>query len=315
MFVEGLHEKDIFSKGFPFRLEINTEVDFEYPVHWHAAIELLYVEKGNFDISVNNDKFDLEEGDILFISNGDTHSFSNQNNIGRRIFIQFDSPAFNAFGSNNIIKPLISNTFKISSKDNPFYLNLKSHILSIIESYNKENLASDKPYGADKSLSSTYTFLKCKKDFGFELFLSARVYDILAIISYFLADKVNLQSSNNSIKKIHGLEKLTEAFKYIDANYMNNISLADVAKAVGFSEFYFSRIFKNITEKNFSHYLNEYRIKQAEHFLVKSNMSVADIAYTVGFNSIVTFNRSFKSITGCSPSMYKKIGKTDFHRF
>jgi AraC-like DNA-binding protein len=290
MFVEGLHEKDIFSKGFPFRLEINTELDFEYPVHWHAAIELVYVEMSNFNISVNNGDFDLEEGDILFIANGDTHGFSNQNNIGRRIFIQFDSSAFNALGSNNIIKPLLSNTFKISSTDIPFHLNLKNHIFNIVESYSK-------------------------KDFGFELFLSARIYDILSIISCFLADKVNLQSSNNTIKKIHGLEKLKEAFKYIDANYMNDISLPDVAKSVGFSEFYFSRIFKDITEKNFSLYLNEYRIKQAEYFLIKSNMSVSDIAYTVGFNSIVTFNRSFKSIKGCSPSVYKKIGLPSFDRF
>ncbi|MHB8063975.1 MAG: helix-turn-helix domain-containing protein [Ruminiclostridium sp.] len=309
MFVEGLHEKDIFSEGFPFRLEINTEVNFEYPVHWHTAIELLYVESSNFNISVNNGNFDLEEGDILFIANGDTHGFSNQNNIGRRIFIQFDPSAFNAFGCNNIIKPLISNTFKISSKDIPFQQNLKNHIVSIVESYSKVNLASTKPYDTGESLSCTYTFLKCKKDFGFELFLSARIYDILAIISYFLAGKVNLQNSNNNFKKIHGLEKLKEAFKYIDANYMNDISLPDVAKSVGFSEFYFSRIFKDITEKNFSLYLNEYRIKQAEQFLIKSNMSVADIAYTVGFNSIVTFNRAFKSIKGCSPSVYKKIGQ------
>jgi AraC-like DNA-binding protein len=89
---------------------------------------------------------------------------------------------------------------------------------------------------------------------------------------------------------------------------MNDISLSDIAKAVGFSEYYFSRLFKDVTEKNFSHYLNEYRIKQAEYYLTRSGMSVAEIAYTVGFNSIVTFNRSFKSVKGCSPSTYKKIG-------
>ncbi len=282
MFVEGLHEKGIFTDDFPFRLEINTLDNFDYPLHWHAAIELLYVEKNRFNMYVDNGKFELEEGDILFIANGDTHGFST-NNSGRRIFIQFDLPAFNAIGSNNIIKSLISNSFKISSKDAPFHQNLKNHIISIVENYSK-------------------------KDFGLELFLSARIYDILAIISGYLADKVNPRNSTNSIKKIHGLEKLSNAFKFIDENYMNDISLADVANAVGFSEFYFSRIFKDITEKNFSLYLNEYRIKKAEHYLIKSNMSVADIAFTVGFNSIVTFNRSFKSIKGCSPSVYKKIG-------
>lgn len=283
MFVEGLHEKDIFTREFPFRLEDNTEADFTYPVHWHAAIELLYVEKNSLNITVNNNEFTLQEKDILFIANGDTHGFYNQNNQGRRIFIQFDSSAFNTLGSNTIIKPLISNTFRLSSQEAPIYDELSTHIMSIVDSYKN-------------------------KSFGYQLFLCARIYDILALISNYLLDRVKPQSSTDTVKKIQGLDKLSEAFKYIEKNFMNDISLADVAKAVGFSEFYFSRIFKDITEKNFSQYLNEYRIKQAEHYLSNSVMSIADIAYTVGFNSIVTFNRSFKSVKGCSPSTYKKIG-------
>lgn len=283
MLVEGMHEKGIFTEDFPFRLAINIEDNFEYPMHWHAAIELLFVEVNSLNICVNNRELVLDEGDILFIAKGDTHGFSNQNNKGRRIFIQFDTSTFNAFESNNIVKSLLSSTFKTSSKNDPFYQQLKEHIASIITAYSK-------------------------KSFGLELFLSARIYDILAIIASFSAEKINLQNSSDNIKKINGLEKLSYAFKFIEANYMNDIALSDVAKAVGFSDFYFSRIFKEISEKNFNHYLNEYRIKQAEYFLMKSNMSVADIAYTVGFNSIVTFNRAFKSIKGCSPSRYKKIG-------
>ncbi|QNU67220.1 helix-turn-helix transcriptional regulator [Ruminiclostridium herbifermentans] len=283
MYVDGLHEKGIFADGFPFRLEINTLDNFDYPVHWHAVIEILYIEKNHFNINVNNKEFKLDEGDILFIASGDTHGFSNRNNIGKRIFIQFDSSSLSTFGNNNIIKALISSTFKISIKDVPFHESIKEHILSIVEKYSK-------------------------KDFGFELFISARIHDIFAIISKFLADKINLENSTGNIRKMQGMDKLAEAFKFIEANYMNDISLSDVAKAVGFSESYFSRMFKDITEKNFILYLNEYRIKQAELFLTSSNMSISDIAYAVGFNSIVTFNRSFKSIKGCSPSLYKKIG-------
>lgn len=283
MYVDGLHEKGIFADGFPFRLEVNTFDNFDYPVHWHAVIEILYIEKNHLNINVNNREFKLEEGDILFIASGDTHGFSNRNNNGKRIFIQFDSSSLSTFGNNNIIKALISSTFKISIKDVPFQESIKEHILSIVENYSK-------------------------KDFGFELFISARIHDIFAIISKFLADKINLENNTGNIKKMQGMDKLAEAFKFIEANYMSDISLSDVAKAVGFSESYFSRMFKDITEKNFILYLNEYRIKQAELFLMASNMSIADIAYAVGFNSIVTFNRSFKSIKGCSPSVYKKIG-------
>lgn len=283
MILEGLHEKGIFADDFPFRLDINTQDNFEYPVHWHSAVELLYVEKNDFQITVNNGHYVLNEGDILFIANGDTHSFSNRNSTGRRVLLQFDSSVFSTLGCSSIIKPLISNSFMISHKDIPYYENLRNHIMSFAESYKN-------------------------KQFGYELFLRARIYDILSLISSFVAGKASLSDSYSGVRKVHGLEKLTDAFKYIEDNYMNDISLSEVAKAVGFSEFYFSRIFKDITEKSFSHYLNEYRIKKAEYLLVDTGMSIAEIAYNVGFNSIVTFNRSFKGIKGCSPSVYKKIG-------
>ncbi len=283
MFVEGLHEKDIFSKEFPFRLEINTNIDYVYPVHWHAAIELIYVEENPFSVTVNNSEISLEEEDILFIARGDTHGFPNKRGHGKRVIIQFDTSAFNALGSNNIIKPLLSNTFKISKTETPYHSDIKEQIKAVVD------CCSQKPY-------------------GYELFLSARVYDILAIISKHVMERVKPQSTVPAAKKIHGLEKLSEAFKFIEENYMNDISLADVAKVVGFSEYYFSRIFKSITEKSFSHYLNEFRIKQAEVYLTKPAMSMADIAYSSGFNSIVTFNRAFKAVKGCSPSTYRKIG-------
>lgn len=282
MILEGLHEKGIFEDDFPFRLDINTWDDFEYPVHWHSAVELLYVEKNDFRITVNNDSYTMDEGDILFIANGDTHSFSNRNSTGKRVFIQFDPSEFSAFSGGSAIAPLISNSFMVSHKDSPYYESLRNHIISFVESY-------------------------MNKDFGFKLFLRARIYDILSVISSFFAGRASFQESSG-VRKIQGLEKLEEAFKYIEENYMNEMALSDVAKAVGFSEFYFSRIFKDITEKNFSHYLNEYRIKKAEYLLVSSGMSIAEIAYNVGFSSIVTFNRSFKGIKGCSPSVYKKIG-------
>ncbi len=281
--IEGMHEKNIMEKDFPFRLAVNTKTAFTFPVHWHAAIELLYVEESSITVTVNNKDYALEEGDILFIAKGDPHGFQDPRNKGRRIFIQFEPSAFNALGSSDIINPLIFNTFKISNQDNPFNDDLTVHIKRIVDSYSE-------------------------KAFGYQLFLCARIYDILSIISTFLMDKTNLQSGSDKVRKIRGLEKLSEAFKYIETNYMNDISLSDVAKAVGFSESYFSRLFKSITERNFSLYLNEYRIKQAEHFLGKSSMPVSEIAYAVGFNSIVTFNRSFKAVKGCSPSTYKKIG-------
>jgi AraC-like DNA-binding protein len=279
MIVDGLHEKNIFPEKLPFRLETNSHVDFVYPIHWHSAVEIILIEKNDFNVTVNNSNYQLNENDILFIAGGDTHGFNNVNKPGIRYFIQFDLSDFNTFVNSNKLKEFLSSTFLIQNSDNGDYLALKSTILDIVR-FNQ------------------------KRDFAYELFLCARIYAILAILCTIIAGREKAQVQKT---KIYGLDKLNNTFKFIEQNYMNDIRLADVAKAAGFSESYFSRTFKEIMEKDFHDYLNEYRIKQSEYYLTNTAMNVADIAFTVGFRSIVTFNRCFKDVKGCTPSMYKRL--------
>lgn len=283
MFLEGLHEKEIFPKDYPFRLEVNTAKDFYYPMHWHNAVELLYVAEGSCMSTVNNTVYSLVERDILIISGGDIHDFHIRNSNGKRIFIQFDISALGGLGSISIAKPFLALSRKISLIDDmEFHNSLEEQILKIIIEYDK-------------------------KDFAYSLFLSARIYDILAILARNLAWRQSSQAVQSSIKKIHGLEKLNQAFKFIEENYQNNITLKDVSRASGFSEYHFSRMFKEVTEKNFHTYLKEFRIKKAENLLMNTGISIAEISHAVGFNSIVSFNRTFKCIKGCTPSAFKKM--------
>lgn len=108
-------------------------------------------------------------------------------------------------------------------------------------------------------------------------------------------------------KQVIGLEKVNKTFEYIETNYKSNISLSDIANAVGFSEYYFSRIFKELTEKSFRQYLNEFRIKKEENLLENRNISIAQAGFEAGFKSIATFNRIFKQIKGCTPQEYRKL--------
>ena len=60
------------------------------------------------------------------------------------------------------------------------------------------------------------------------------------------------------------------------------------------------------TGKKISDYINELRIKRAIEEIEKGNMLILDIALEAGFESLSTFNRAFKKITGTTPSDYKK---------
>lgn len=52
-------------------------------------------------------------------------------------------------------------------------------------------------------------------------------------------------------------------------------------------------------------FLNERRITKAEELLYTTVLSVTDIAMQSGFSSISAFNRTFKTMKGCSPSEYR----------
>lgn len=282
MFIDGLHEKDIYMENFPFRLVENTAVDMEYPSHWHNAVEILYLLENSFTMKINNSDILLRERDILIIAAGDIHSFPKIQHTGTRIFIQFDPAKLEGIGI-DILKPFSVDTALISPDSSPeFHKSLEEQILMLIDEYQN-------------------------KDRAYQFALNARIFDIMTILSRSCSDSKPGLNSLKSGKKVYGLEKLNKAFEYIEQNYRNEILLKDAAKFSGFSEYHFSRIFKDTMEKNFHDYLKEYRIKKSESLLSDSKYSISQAAYMSGFNSLATFNRAFREVKGCTPTIYRKL--------
>lgn len=64
--------------------------------------------------------------------------------------------------------------------------------------------------------------------------------------------------------------------------------------------------------KNFSDFLNHYRIEEAKHLLQRQDcdLSITDIASGVGYSSLSSFNKAFKQIADCTPSVYRKQHST-----
>ena len=95
-----------------------------------------------------------------------------------------------------------------------------------------------------------------------------------------------------------------------DAIYLNpKISLIDVATATETTPKMLSRVINESTGKNFSEFVNSYRIEKAKELLVApetKNEKIISIAYDSGFNNVTTFNLAFKAITQMTPSQYRK---------
>jgi two-component system response regulator YesN len=100
-------------------------------------------------------------------------------------------------------------------------------------------------------------------------------------------------------------DTLDKAIQFIHSNYGENLTLNDVAYKVGFSTYYFSKLFKKTFGTTFTNYLTQYRIIQAKELLLDPHLTVKSITYQVGFMDPNYFTRVFKKIVGVTPTEYR----------
>ena len=82
-------------------------------------------------------------------------------------------------------------------------------------------------------------------------------------------------------------------------------SRADLARELNVSENVLSRVINVAFTKSFRQLLNEHRIKEAKGLLSGSDLQMIQIAFDAGFNSLASFNRVFKEMTGQTPTAFR----------
>ena len=102
-----------------------------------------------------------------------------------------------------------------------------------------------------------------------------------------------------------GNEQIEAACRYMQANLGKMITRDEVAGAVWLSPSYFSHLFKQTMGIGYNEYLTELRIRQAKRMLVQ-NVSISDIAVSVGFRDARYFSNIFQQKTGYTPSEYRR---------
>lgn len=96
---------------------------------------------------------------------------------------------------------------------------------------------------------------------------------------------------------------------YIKQHLAEKLTLEQAAEQVALSKSYFCRVLKDELGYTFTEYVNHLRIERAMLYLRESVLSIADVAYAVGFDDQSYFTRIFKKATGMSPGQYRKHHK------
>ncbi len=105
--------------------------------------------------------------------------------------------------------------------------------------------------------------------------------------------------SNNSL--------VQNIIDYMEDKFTTKLSLVDIAEHFNMSPYALSKKFKQHMGFGFREYLIHRRIVAAQKMLKETDFKVAAIASKVGFDSLTTFNRDFRMLTGIAPAVYRSI--------
>lgn len=102
-------------------------------------------------------------------------------------------------------------------------------------------------------------------------------------------------------------EAASRAAQMMRENLAEDISLQDVADAAYISPYHFNRVFRSVAGIPPGRFLSALRIQEAKRLLLSSDLSVTDVCFEVGFNSLGTFSRRFAQLTGLPPRRLRTL--------
>ena len=97
-------------------------------------------------------------------------------------------------------------------------------------------------------------------------------------------------------------KKLAHVLDLIESDLSEDLSLKVLATAAGLSEYHFLRMFKQSTGYTPHQYVINQRIERARELLKRTEMSITEIAYLLGFSNPAHFTHHFRRKTGFTPS-------------
>lgn len=98
---------------------------------------------------------------------------------------------------------------------------------------------------------------------------------------------------------------INKAIKEMNINYNDSLTLESMANYLGLNKCYFCDLFKKETGKTYSQVLNEIRVEKSLELLINTNMTILEIALSVGYNNQNYYNMAFKRIMGTTPFKYR----------
>ncbi len=149
----------------------------------------------------------------------------------------------------------------------------------------------------EKNLSNIDTLIKVENQ-----------QDLCAWVGRAVDDFIELVHSRQDS---HRISQIKPAIDFINANYAQQITLANVAKSSHLSVSRLAHVFKEQAGITIVDYITNVRIEVAKNLLIATNKSCTEICFEVGFNNQSYFTRTFKDLVGMTPRQFRNKNRVD----
>lgn len=256
------------------------------PRHAHWYLEFGYVTRGSANHIWNEQTNVIKEGDFFIIGSHSFHSYMALTKDFEIINIMFNPVFFDESltGSRAFFDVLESKVFDFdinlfSVKPIPFTYNdkdgsIKKLIMDILDEYNN-------------------------KETGYMKIIRAKFIEI--IIKAVRPFYTDTPQSEGYIS-----DTFSKVLQYVNAHYMNYITLKEICKISNYTVPYMSKKFKAAFGISFSEYLMQLRITAAKRYLANTGKSIDEIMDLVGYKDKKSFYTAFKRISNTTPDAYRR---------
>jgi len=277
--IQKIHVEEQYS----FACRTYRTPTFETAWHRHPECELIVITEGNGTALIGDYIGDYKQGDVFFLGSDLPHWFrkSKQDAVGSAIVVHFLKDfwgaGFLALPEMHVIAGLLKN----DSTGIQLMGNLSAEIDFMIRKI--ENT---------EGLERIQLLLNCMERIG-----SSEEHKVITMAF----DTIAGREENIVIEAI-----IDYSFK----NFLNPISLEEVASSTNMSVSAFCRFFKKNIKKSYFDVIKELRIGHACKLLRDTDRPILDICYNSGYNSWAHFSKQFKVVTKASPLKYRKQFRT-----
>lgn len=251
---------------------LSKSQDFHDSQHSHYFLEILYVVDGKGIVEIDGRTYNIAKNDIVIYNADVKHSEQSSTEEPLEInFIAFDKIQLKNLPPNFILSPNTNCIFNAA----PF-ADVLSNLFKII----CHELTEKDEFYTEIVKHASYTLIMY-------------VFRVM----------------NRTVSNIPLLNKdniLNIVLPYIDKNFLDNISLSDIAAKCFVNKYYLSHLFTENFGMSVGQYVRSKKLELAQKQICETNLPISDIAGQCGFSDPAYFNRLFKKATGLTPLQYRK---------